>query len=267
VGSRGYARPSEVADVGIDHLVFGSGDLVTGWGWLRGTEDGVWFDPGRFHDLLFREQPMSRDAVRLHGADLGAVATEYGPDGSIPGWATITGVWLGDAIEVRHQSPRRPGRPRSADWTRPPCPPPAGGWPTGMNGGETENLTFDLGDLQDTGAAVTVVIFRPGQNQAVLVVAASDPAAVESRLRPQLGPRLCVVSSRWTKDQLDAASATLREHIHDWKISSFGHGVDHDGQAVVEVTVLRVLPEMAHWATGLPDGLPQVIPVLAPVAR
>lgn len=154
----------------IDHLVFGSGDLVTGWGWLRETEAGVWFDPGRFHDHSFRQQPMARDAVRLHGADLGAVATEYDPDGSIPGWATITGVWLGDAIEVRHQSPRRPVRPR------------------GMNGGEAENLTFDLGDLQD------------------LVVAVSDLAAVESRLRPQLGRRLCVVSSRWTKDQLDAAS-------------------------------------------------------------
>jgi hypothetical protein len=33
----------------------------------------------------------------------------------------------------------------------------------------------------------------------VLVVAAADRDAVEARIRPQLGERLCVVSSRWTK--------------------------------------------------------------------
>lgn len=252
--------------MGFDHLVFGPGDLVTGWGMGRKAAGGVWFDPGGFHDLPFREQPMARHAVRLHGADMTAVATDHGPDGSIPNWATVTGVWSDAGIEVRHQSPRRPEPSHAADWTRPPCPAPAGGWPTGTNGGETENLTFDLGDLEDTGAAVTVVTFRPGPHQAVLVVAAGDPAAVESRLRPQLGPRLCVVPSRWTREQLDTASATLRDHLHDWTVSSFGHGVDHRGQAFVGVRLFRVLPELAHWAAALPDGLLQVVPVLAPVA-
>ena len=251
----------------IDHLIFGSGDLVTGWGRLRETEGGVWFDPGGWHAGT-GEQPMSRDAVRLHGSDLGGVATEYGPDGSIPGWATITGLWSGDAVEVHHQSPHRPPRSLRGVWTRPPCPAPAGGWPTGSNGDETEDLTFDLGDLQDTGAAVSVVVFRPGPGQTVLVVAAGDPAAVESRLRPQLGPRLCVVVSRWSRNELDHASATLQQHLHDWTISSIGNGgAAEDGQAMVEVTLFRVLPEMAPWATGLPDGLLQVIPVLTPVAR
>ena len=32
-------------------------------------------------------------------------------------------------------------------------------------------LDFDLGDLQDTGAAVAVTLFRPSEDQAVLVVA------------------------------------------------------------------------------------------------
>lgn len=140
----------------IDHLVFGAGDLVTGWGRLRGTEGGVWFDPGGWY--AGGEQPMSRDSVRLQGADLSAVATEYGPDGSIPGWATIL-----------------PGV-----WTRPPCPAPAGGWPTGRNGDETEDLTFDLGDLQDTGAAVSVAVC----NRAI----GGSPPTAASR-EPVVGPR------------------------------------------------------------------------------
>jgi hypothetical protein len=32
---------------------------------------------------------------------------------------------------------------------------------------------------------------------------------VEARLRPQLGTSLCVVLSRWTKDQLDG----VRDHL------------------------------------------------------
>ena len=253
--------------MGIGDLVVRSGDLVTGWGELRETADGVWFDPGGWHNLMFTEQPMSRDAVRLTGADVSAVATEFGPDGRIPGWATITGVWWGDAIEVRHQSPHRPSPARQGVWTRPPCPAPAGGWPTGRDGDETGNLTFDLGDLQDTGAAVSVVIFRPGPGQTVLVVAASDPAAVESRLRPQLGSRLCVVRSRWSKDQLQQASAALQQHIHEWTIRSVGHGAAEDGQASVEAQVLRVRPELAEWAADLPEGLLRISPVLAPAAR
>lgn len=37
--------------------------------------------------------------------------------------------------------------------------------------------------------------------------------------------------------------------MRDWPITSFGRGgADEDGQARVEVTVSRVLPEMARWA-------------------
>lgn len=36
-------------DVDIDRLVFGTGDRVSGWGWVRDTADGVWFDPGGWY--------------------------------------------------------------------------------------------------------------------------------------------------------------------------------------------------------------------------
>ena len=52
---------------------------------------------------------------------------------------------------------------------------------------------------------------RPGPNQAVLVVVVGDVAAVEARLRLQLGELLCIVPSRWSKTQLDA----VRDYMHD----------------------------------------------------
>ncbi len=253
----------------IDRLVFDVGDRVTGWGWIRESDDGVWFDPPHTVSLVFtgRPVPMSRYAVRLDGADLGAVATDFGEDGSIPGWATVTGVWRGDQIEVEGQSPVPPAPQRRGPWTRmtrPPCPPPPGGWLTGVNGPEAENLDVDPGDLLTSGAAVTLAQFRPGPDQLVIVVAAADEEAVEAWLRPQLGPRLCVVRSRWTRAQLDAAYAVLRDKWGDWTADTFGEGTDDDGQAYLETRLFRVLPEMANWAAGLPDDLLRVSPVLTP---
>lgn len=251
----------------IDRLVFGTGDRVTGWGWIRESDGAVWFDPPHTVTLIDagRPAPMSRYAVRLEGADLGAVATDFADDGSIPGWATITGIWREDRIEVETQSPVPPASARRgpyAELTRPPCPPPPGGWPPY----DGENLDFDAGDLLRNGAAVMVAQYRPGPGRLALVVAATDTDAVEARLRPQLGPRLCVVPSRWTRDQLDATRAVLHGKWEDWTIETTGESVDEDGQAYVEATLFRVLPELADWSTTLPDDLLRVVPVLVPAA-
>jgi hypothetical protein len=64
----------------------------------------------------------------------------------------------------------------------------------------------DLDALHDTSAAVAVTVFRPGENQAVLVIAASGMAAVETRMRPRLGQSPRIVASRWSVNDLDAAS-------------------------------------------------------------
>jgi hypothetical protein len=79
-------------------------------------------------------------------------------------------------------------------------------------------LDYDLGDLRETRAAVAVTLFRPGPDLAVLVVAASDVAAVEARLRPQPGESLCIVPSRWTNAELDAVGDYLHRHHEQWAL-------------------------------------------------
>jgi hypothetical protein len=144
-----------------------------------------------------------------------------------------------------------------------------GGWPVRRagEGAFHDNLRFDLGDLEETGAAVTVAQFRPGPHQTVLVVAATDEAAVEAHLRPQLGARLCVIPSRWTKAQVDQVRSVLWRHFSEWTLNSFGNGADEQGQRVVHIRLFRVLPEMARWAVDVPDGLLEVDPVLTPAVR
>ena len=72
---------------------------------------------------------------------------------------------------------------------------------------------------------------RPSEDRAVLVVAASDQAAVEARLRPQLGVLLCVVPSRWTKAQLDEIRDYLRERHGQRQLLGSGPHHTDDGQA------------------------------------
>lgn len=251
-----------------DALVVRAGDQVTGWGRLVRNARGTWFDPPVPVPLVMIHPPPvtepSLGAVAVTGADFAAVADPYELGRDVEGWATVTGVWTGTELRIERQSRRRPEVDRGPRWDTPPCPPPAGGWPHGMNGRYPDNLDFDPGDLEETGAAVTVVTFRPGADQAVLVVAAADPAAVEARLRPQLGQRLCVVPSRWTKPDLDLVHGHLRAHLDDWNISALSIDVSEDAQAQVTAKLARVLPQTAAWAATLRAGILRLNPCLVP---
>lgn len=137
----------------------------------------------------------------------------------------------------------------------PPCPAPEGGWPHLTWGHGDKNLEYDLGDLEDTGAAVAMTIFRPSEDQAVLVVAAADPAAVEAWLQPQLGELLGVVASKWTKAELEAVRAHLHSHHEEWNLYQWGPMNTEDGQTCMAAKLTRLLPQIAIWAASLPTGI------------
>lgn len=174
-------------------------------------------------------------------ADFGAVTRRLEKDGTVEGWATVTGTWSGGRLRVERQAPPGP-RPlaRTRRWVTPPCPPPEGGWPAGDR--NSPELSRDLDDLAGTGAAVGVTWFRPSENQAVLVVAAADPEAAEARLRPRLGGALCIVPSRWTKTELEAVAGQLHQHMREWNLYTLGRTSTGDGQACMHARLVRILP-------------------------
>lgn len=250
-----------------------TGDQVRAWGRLVTDGRETWFEPPLPVPLMMiHPPPLNRprsEAVPVAGANFDAVADRYELDGEVEGWATVTGTWTGHLLRVEQQTASRPSVPDgSPKWQVPPCPPPPGGWPQGIPSGRrgwSGNLDFDPGDLQETGAAVTVVTFRPGDGQAVLVVAAADPAAVEARLRPQLGSRLCVVRSRWTKSELDAVRGHLHARFWDWRIYSLRVDTLDDAQARVRAELTMVTPKIAGWSASLPPGIVSLDSWLLPV--
>lgn len=194
------------------------------------------------------------------GADVSAVPTDFGPGNAKPGCATIVGIWTDRGIEDARLSPDGPGEERP-DLSSVPCSPPVEGWPRGR---PRHTPAVEFGQLRSS-AAVTACWRWPTDTQPVLVVAAHDPAAVEAQLRPQLGPRLCVVASRWTRVQLDEARRYALDHWQEWAIDTIGEPCDGSAQAHIQVRLFRVLPDAAAWADSLEPGLVVLDPALRPL--
>lgn len=251
-------------------MVFVVGDRVTGWGEIRSDDDGVWFDPPHAIPLI-RLPPGQRlrrsdNAIRLLNYDPGASTARTGSvDGSQ--WSTVTGIWVGDAIKVLSQRPLAPtdryGEPSFPDWTVPPCSAPDGGWPSGT---QQDLMELELSDLRASENCVTTVTYRPREDSVVLVVAVTDVAAAEAQWRPVVGPRLCLVRSRWSKRQLEEVTDVLRAGWQRWAISMISRPVDDQAQSSVDTEVLRVLPDLARWAARLPDGILEVRATLIPAS-
>jgi hypothetical protein len=247
-------------------LVLRDGDELAASGRLVRNQAGDWFEPllpvaavgGRRGGI----RPVWRGAVRVCGADFGTLTGRIEEGGVVAGRAELTGIWSAGEIQVHrlgNPEPRHRGSPR---WVVPPCPTPAGGWPRH----EGPIPYFDLGDLRETGAAVGARVFRPGPDQAVLVVAAADPDAVEARLRPQLGERLCVVTSRWTAAELEAVRGHLAARHAAWHLLRLGSKTSDEGQGCINASPSRVLPEIASWGSSLPAGILSLDPWLRPTA-
>ena len=265
-------------------VIIREGDRVTASGRVVRADTGDWFEPPMLvHGVggLFRSvRPAWRGSIRIVGADFDdelKLSRRFERDGAVEGYATLTGVWAANRLQVEHQALPVRRHPAIPGWTTPPCPPPQGGWPhqtwvydiQDVQTGERPaaaylNLNYDLGDLQETGAAVMVTVFRPSEDQAVLVVAAADPEAVEAQLRPQLGQLLCVVPSKWTRAELEAVHADLRVHHDDWNLYRWGETSTEEGQAKMIASLTRMLPEAASWAASLPAGLLDLEPWLTP---
>jgi hypothetical protein len=243
-------------------LVFGVGDQVRAWGRFVTDPAGDWLDLARVHFGIKPPGWKSEWSIRLIGADAEAVPTDFAAN-RVPGHISVVGTWRDESIEVGAQSPEIPAREPIPDWTDPPCPPPPGGWEHGVAVG---NLHFHIGDLESSGAMVTRVIFRPSADQEVLVVAATDIDAVTRQLSLTLPNQLCVVPSRFTRDQLDEVRDVLLAHSQDWRLESFSTGgADEHAQPFTTAEPLRVTAEMAEWADTLPEGLLRLDPAIRPV--
>lgn len=239
------------------------GDQVRAAGRVVAVGDTAWFEPPLLEplvDWLPGREPTPHPTglgVPVVGVDLTDLADRLEKNGSVGGWAWLAGAWEDERLIVTEQGPPRWTPSRDPEWSRPPCPPPPDGWPA--DEGPLEPLSDPLNRY-----VTSYTYFRPAPDRAVAVIASERPAELAAVLVPRYGSRVCVVPSRWTRDQLVSTSDRLRESMRPWLIYALGESSGEDGQAVISIELTRVVPGFAAWAHDVPDGLLRVEPWLAP---
>lgn len=251
----------------LDRLVLRDGIRVAAFGRVVALGEECWFDPPLPIPLVLYApgaEPAPRPSgvgVRVEGVDLERISERRSKDGATEGWARLGGVWREDRLIVDEQGVDADGAPDLVtSWTVPPCAPPVGGWPRG-------EIDHDSDLWEGADEIIAVTMFRPSSRRVVAVIASDDPALTRSRLGARLGNRLCVVPSRWTRAQVAEVRAQLHAHFDDWALFESGESASSDGQLEISIQVVRVLPALADFAAGVPEGLLVVDPWLVPEPR
>jgi hypothetical protein len=170
-----------------------------------------WDQPGDVEG--YRPPSQCLHPVAVSGVTFAQLSHRATNHGVTSGWGIFQGVWTPGHLQVTRQLPWRPPTLGSAP-TTPPCPRPAGGWPRStVSSPGTANLSvYGKYTKAHPGVVVAFGSFQPSPTQYVWVVAATDPAEVDAALRPAYGDRLCVIRSRWTTTQVDAAVAAVQSY-------------------------------------------------------
>src|SRR5258708_29788511 len=96
----------------VERLGVREGDRAVATGRLVRNDLGDWFQPAlpiaEPGGLERRLRAVWEGAIRVAGADFDAVAGRFEKDGSVEGWATITGTWSGEQLRGERQDAPAP---------------------------------------------------------------------------------------------------------------------------------------------------------------
>lgn len=244
-----------------------TGPLVGAWGIVKSEGPGkpVWFchHGGSARFTVAPDPPDCLTYVEVVGADLDRLRDRQGePGGPMQGEAWVEGVYAHGRLTVVRQEPRyRTVKPEPAYPV--PCARAPGGSPPASTS-EVPSREFLL--AWNAKHPHRILGHRPGWDGAgrpALVVSAVDREVVEAALRPRYGARVCVVESRYTRAQLDAAKADVE------RFRGGGSGVDHevgpDGQPYVDAGVPILGEATEALVARHPAGLIRLNPWLTPL--
>lgn len=207
--------------------------------------------------------PCRFPQLALTGARASLLSQEVHEGAQVSGLARFTGVWTPGHLAVRSQAAAdvlpAGGNPTTlATSTSAPCPSPAGGWATGPLDWSAESRFV----AAHPGLVVGDSTAYPASGREILVLAVSDVPMVSHALSSQYPGKLCIVRSKFTREQVAAARDAIQalaakgNELLDNGFEGFGPGVlGLDGQ--VHYTIFPAQPDSAlkALAQAVPPGL------------
>jgi hypothetical protein len=199
-------------------------------------------------------------AVNVDGVDLGRLAYRQESGGTVWGSAWLEGEYADSMLTVlRQEAPRALHDPVNLPV---PCPAPSGGWPEAPPV-VSEPLAVVAYSDAHPGLVVGKRIGYAGGRR-VQIVSAVDPERVEAELGPQYNGALCVVRSRYTAEQIDAAVADARDFLG--VAYRYEADIDEHAQMYADVPVVADEdPGAQELVARHPAGLVRLDPWLKPV--
>lgn len=205
-------------------------------------------------DLGGASAPPCTGGLLLRGVDLSRLSQPVHRSGATWGSAYLAGTFRDGTLTVVRQGPPRAAPNSAPAWRKPPCRPPAGGWPP--LGPDSSNPGVPhLPDVLD------VTIFRPGTGVAVVTVASSDPGLTR-RSAGGSASGLCVVRSRYSAKELASTRSRLTKILtsgppsarNDY-ITGVGSTSSPTGQPAVAVEALVDTPALDTLIHSAPHGI------------
>lgn len=205
--------------------------------------------------------PGCNTSVTVTGVDLDDLSGREERDGVVWGGAWLEGTYADGVLTVvRQEAPRNERDPDPTGAI--PCPRPEGGWPAAP----PETVREPSPALAYQMAHPDLVVGRRkgwDGGQQVQIVTATDVARVEADLKPVYGGALCVVASRYTAEQVDAAIQDVAAFLKmPWLTQA---DIDDEAQVHMDVPVAVADAEAEALVARHPDGLVRLDPWLRPV--
>lgn len=262
-------------------LVVHDGDTVVG-------DSGIEAAPGRpvrFCDpyaSVITESRAPCPGVEVVGVDLHRLSNRRTIHGTAYGDVTLTGVYRNGKLTVTSQGPPGPDPDRYRSQYIP-CKPPSGGWvartPTlGLGNPYVDINLFPAVRYQRShpGAMLKLGALRASPSVAVAyVITPGDPSRVRKALSPRYPKALCVIRSRFTKEQLIESLAALKARttvltggssLYAWDALGEGNAVGPDGQLCITFDVPLMSADLAGFIDSQPTGIISMRTFLRPVA-
>ncbi len=197
--------------------------------------------------------------VTAVGIDLRRLQHRRELRGAVEGWASVIGRWDGSTLHVEQQTDPAPPQPVVLP-DRPPCAPPAGGWPTVA---ENENLDSEaVSRFIETHPGTRAAILRPSPREALWLVTTTEVDEAEATLSPVYGRGLCVVRSAYRVEDYGAAERAFPFHAGLGIFGSSAGRPDADGQWPITFRVLYITDELLNRQAAMPAGLVLLEPAM-----